>query len=107
MSITFNSPEGIRLIDTQVIGAIDVSHVAFNSPEGIRLIDTLSEDDCDPSAKIASAFLSTPLRELDSLILGWETVQYGNARQGQLSTPLRELDSLILCSRQSGNSQKS
>jgi len=37
----FNSPEGIRLIDTEPCPRPPVQHpVAFNSPEGIRLIDT-------------------------------------------------------------------
>ena len=37
----FNSPEGIRLIDTRCSSCGELPElIAFNSPEGIRLIDT-------------------------------------------------------------------
>jgi hypothetical protein len=60
----------------------------FNSPEGIRLIDT-------PVGLVGGVpvgHLSTPLRELDSLI---RQRLPGRGPTGRLSTPLRELDSLI------------
>ena len=41
LSNTFNSPEGIRLIDTFAnVTQMSQRDFAFNSPEGIRLIDT-------------------------------------------------------------------
>ena len=63
--MAFNSPEGIRLIDTlKKDMCLAMLSNTFNSPEGIRLIDTTIR----PEDYTKRTTLSTPLRELDSLI---------------------------------------
>jgi len=73
--------------------ALNVSIVPFNSPEGIRLIDTCAAT--THKYFTLTVTLSTPLRELDSLILDYDVLV---DILSKLSTPLRELDSLILVS---------
>jgi len=113
---TFNSPEGIRLIDTKFHGLGNVPYAkAFNSPEGIRLIDTFD-------SKAEAAYYQEPFNSPEGirLIDTAMNISYFSARRPStfnspegirlidtqvglvresshhpLSTPLRELDSLI------------